>query len=89
MSTLGKRVRRLEVDKSQEALVVLIHSWDGEAEYHGVQRGDTLIRRNEGEDQDTFVKRAEAEILAEAEKEPGFSGWITCFAVRETEMPAA
>lgn len=82
MGTLDKRLSKLEGCASRESTVVMIHTWLGEGEYHGLTHGDTVIRRRHDETEENFLARAEYELLEKAGNPPV----LTCFAVRESDF---
>lgn len=84
MSTLKKRLSSLEGAASGESTFVMIHSWLGDGEYHGLQHGDAVIRRELNETEDVFLLRAERELLEQFGNPPV----LTCFAIRESELVA-
>lgn len=84
MSTLKKRLSSLEGAASGETTFVMLHSWLGDGEYHGLQHGDAVIRRQPGETEEIFLARAEGELLERF----GHPQVLTCFAIRESELEA-
>ncbi len=82
MATLNKRISKLEGSASPESTLVMLHSWLGDGEYHGLQHGDVVIRRQPDETEDVFLARAEGELLTQFGNPPV----LTCFAIRESEL---
>ena len=85
MRNLDKRISKLECQGGRESTVVLLCSWLGEGEYHGVRHGDSVIRRRLDESEEAFLDRAERELLEQCGKPPV----LTCFAIRQSELEAA
>jgi len=85
MSNLGRRISKLEGRTGRESTLVLLCSWVGDGEYHGVRHGDSVIRRRPDESEEAFLDRAENELLDRSGNPPV----LTCFAIRQSELEAA
>lgn len=82
MSTLDKRISKLEGDAGTESTVVLLHSWQGHGEYYGVRHGASVIYRQPDEIESNFLDRADRELLVLHRNPP----ILTCRAIRQSEI---
>lgn len=85
MSILKKRIGKLEGGANRDAVVVLLHSWLGDGEYHGLCHGNKLIRRMAAETEEAFIDRAQEELVKLFPAVPV----LTCFAIRLSDLEAA